>query len=97
PVVERWMIRRLGPEARLREAADSMTQLGRVAQNLPQLLRDAEAISTMLAEGGMRLHPESVIQIAQAQVAHIRHVRIAVWIAAAALGLIAIGVIHYLL
>ena len=90
PVVEKWMIERLGPESRLREAGDSLSALGRVAQNLPQLLKNAEIISAMLAEGGVRLHPESVQLIAAAQVSRTRHVRIAIWIAAGALGVLAI-------
>ncbi|MEI9887947.1 MAG: 2-polyprenylphenol 6-hydroxylase [Rhizomicrobium sp.] len=90
PVVEKWMLERLGPEGRLREAADGIGALGRVAQNLPQLLKNAETISTMLADGGVRLHPESVDQIAGAQIARTRHVRIAIWIAAGALGILAI-------
>ena len=59
PVVEKWMIERMGPEGRLRDAADGMSALGRAAQNLPQLLKNAEIISAMLADGGLRLHPES--------------------------------------
>ncbi len=90
PVVESWMIERMGPEARLRDAADGLTAMGRVAQNLPQLLRNAEVISAMLADGGVRLHPESVALIATAQVSQTRHVRIAIWIAAGALGVIAV-------
>ncbi|HEY4942642.1 MAG TPA: 2-polyprenylphenol 6-hydroxylase [Rhizomicrobium sp.] len=90
PVVEKWMIERLGPEGRLRDAGDSLSALGRVAQNLPQLLKNAEIISAMLADGGVRLHPESVQLIAAAQVSRTRHVRIAIWIAAGALGVLAI-------
>jgi ubiquinone biosynthesis protein len=90
PVVEKWMIERMGPEGRLRDAADSVTALGRVAQNLPQLLKNAEVISAMLADGGVRLHPDSVMLIAQEQVARTRHVRIAIWIAAGALGVLAL-------
>jgi ubiquinone biosynthesis protein len=90
PVVETWMLERMGPEARLRDAADGFSALGRVAQNLPQLLRNAEVISAMLADGGVRLHPDSVNLIAAAQVARTRHVRVAIWIAAGALGLLAV-------
>jgi ubiquinone biosynthesis protein len=90
PVVEKWMLERLGPEGRLREAADSVSALGRVAQNLPQLLKNAEIISAMLADGGVRIHPDSALLIAQAQLARTRHVRIAIWIAAGALGVLAV-------
>jgi ubiquinone biosynthesis protein len=93
PVIERWMLEQMGPEARLRDAAEGMGALGRLARELPQLLRNAETISAMLASGGLRLHPETAAQIAQAQVAHTRHVRIAIWIAAGALGVLAFGLL----
>ena len=43
--------------------------MGRLARDFPQLLNNAEVISTMLAQGGLRLHPETALQIATAQVA----------------------------
>jgi ubiquinone biosynthesis protein len=94
PAVERWMIDNLGPEARLRDAAEGMSALGRLARDLPQTLRNAEIVSAMLAEGGLKLHPETARQIAQAQVAGTRHVRIAMWIVAVgAVGLLAFAVL----
>jgi len=47
----------------------------------------------MLADGGLRLHPDTALQIAQAQVSRTRHVRIALWIAAGALVVLAIGML----
>jgi len=91
PVIEKWMIDQVGPEARLRDAAEGINALGRLAREFPQLLHNAEVVSLMLAEGGLRLHPETALQIAQAQVARTRHVRIALWIAAGALVVLAIG------
>jgi ubiquinone biosynthesis protein len=88
PVVERWMLDRLGPEALLREAAEGMGTLGRMAQQLPQLLRNAEAVSAMLAGGGLRLHPDTARQIAEAQLERTHHMRLALWLAAVALGII---------
>ena len=93
PVLEKWMIEHMGPEARLRDVGEGAMALGRVAQNLPQLLRNAEIVSAMLAEGGMRLHPDTVREIADAQAQRTRHVRIAIWIAAGALGILAMGLI----
>ena len=55
-----------------------------------ELLKNAEIISAMLADGGVRLHPDSVMLIAHEQVARTRHVRIAIWIAAGALGVLAL-------
>ena len=92
PVVEKFMLAQVGPEARLRDVSQGVTALGRAAQNLPQLLRNAEVISAMLADGGLRLHPDTARQIAEAQIDRTRHVRVALWIAAGALALIAIWI-----
>jgi ubiquinone biosynthesis protein len=91
PVVEKWMIAQIGPEARLREMGDGVNALGRLARDLPQLLRNAEIVSAMLADGGMRLHPDTVRQIADAQAARTRYTRIAIWVGVAALGVVAVA------
>ena len=91
PVVESWMIEQMGPEARLRDAAEGINALGRLARELPQLLRNAEIVSTMLAEGGLRLHPDTARADCPRADARTRHVRIALWIAAGALGVIAVA------
>ena len=91
PVIENWMVENLGPEARLRDAADGLTSLGKLAQNFPQLLRNTEVIAAQLADGGLRLHPDSVRAIASSQLRRTRHVRVAMWIAAGALGILAVG------
>ncbi len=91
PVVQAWILDHVGPEARLREAAEGLSALGRLAQNAPRLIRDTESIATMMVDGGVKLHPESVSAIARAQTRRTRHVRVAIWIAALALVLIAIA------
>jgi ubiquinone biosynthesis protein len=85
PAVERWMVESVGPEARLRDAAGGLEALSRAAQHLPQLVRDAESISQMLAEGGLRLHPDTMRRFADVQIRRANRIRIAIWIAAAAL------------
>jgi ubiquinone biosynthesis protein len=93
PVVEKWMISQMGPEARLRDMGEGVSALGRLARDLPQLLRNAESISGMIADGGLRLHPDTTREIAEAQIARTRHVRIALWITAAGvLGVLAMMV-----
>ena len=90
PVVERWMLDRLSPETRFREAAEGIGALGRVAQQLPAFLRNTEPISLMLAEGGLRLHPDTARQIAEAQLHLTRFTRISLWLAAVVAGTAAI-------
>jgi ubiquinone biosynthesis protein len=89
PVVETWMVSNLGPEARLREAAGNMTSIGRLAQHLPQLLRNADAVAAMLAEGGLKLHPDTAREIAGMQAQRMRQNYVAFWLAVGAVGLIA--------
>jgi ubiquinone biosynthesis protein len=64
PVAERWVSDNLSPEARLARAAEGLTALGKLAQDLPQLVRNAEHLSQMVAEGGMKLHPDTARAIA---------------------------------
>jgi ubiquinone biosynthesis protein len=93
PAIETWMVDQLGPEARLRDATAGFANLARLVEHIPQLLRDSETIAGQLADGGLRLHPDSVREIAAARIARTRHVRVAIWIAAGALGIIAIGLL----
>jgi ubiquinone biosynthesis protein len=93
PVVERWMVQSVGPEARLRDAAEGLEALSRAAQHLPKLVRDAEAISQMLAEGGLRLHPETMRHFADVQIRRAKHIRVAIWIATAALIVLALALL----
>jgi ubiquinone biosynthesis protein len=93
-VVEKFMMAQIGPEARLRDMSEGVTAIGRVAQNLPQLLRNAEIVSAMLADGGLKLHPETARQIAEAQAARTRPTRVALLIAAGAtLGILAFALL----
>jgi ubiquinone biosynthesis protein len=96
PVVEKWMVAQIGPEARIREVTDGVNALGKLARDLPQLLRNAETVSAMLADGGMRLHPDTVRQIAEAQAQRNRNTKIAIWIGAAALVALAIVLVKLL-
>ncbi|MBV9571645.1 MAG: 2-polyprenylphenol 6-hydroxylase [Alphaproteobacteria bacterium] len=89
PVVEQWMVQSVGPEARLRDAAEGLEALSRAAQHLPRLVRDAESISQMLAEGGLRLHPDTMRRFADVQIRRARYIRAALWLAAAAAILLA--------
>ncbi|MDE2181688.1 MAG: 2-polyprenylphenol 6-hydroxylase [Alphaproteobacteria bacterium] len=84
PVVERWMLNRLAPETRLREAVAGVEVLGRLAQHLPQLIHTAEVISAMLVEGGLRLHPATTHEIVEAYRESARIMRFMAWLAVSA-------------
>ena len=57
PLIEEWMVANRGPQARLREAAETaLDQLER----LPALFDRLEQASRMIGEGGIRLHPDTV-------------------------------------
>jgi ubiquinone biosynthesis protein len=77
PVAERWMSDNIGPEAALSRAGETFGALGKLAQDLPQLVKNAEELSQMVAEGGVRLHPETAIQIAAEQERRSRPTRFA--------------------
>lgn len=85
PVVERWMLDRMTPETRLREAAAGVEVLGRMAHHLPHLVQTARTMASMLTEGGIRLHPDTTREIAEAHRQSAGATLIALWIIAAAL------------
>ena len=77
PVAERWVSENMGPEARLQRAAEGVSALGKLAEDLPQLVRNAEQLSQMVAEGGVRLHPDTAREIAREQDRKSRPLRLA--------------------
>ena len=70
PVLKNWMMEKMGPEARIEEAAAGALQLGRVMGRLPEVLDQAERTARLLAESvdeeGIRLHPASTEAISRA-------------------------------
>ncbi len=91
PVVEQWMIDQVGPQARLNQAAEGMSTLGRAIAALPEVLKNAEQAAAHLTTNGLRLHPDSTEAIAKAQSARTQHVRVAIWIGALALAVLAVA------
>jgi ubiquinone biosynthesis protein len=57
PLVQNWMLTAFGPEARLRESVD---ELAAGLARLPELVKAAEASVRLLADGHVKLHPETV-------------------------------------
>jgi len=82
PLIEDWMRENRGPEARLRDLG---VELGRVATRLPALLSDLEKTVAMAADGGLKLHPDTVNAFAKANRGR-NHIW-ALWVAVAILAL----------
>ena len=57
PMIEDWVIRHLGPEARLAEAAGDIADS---LKRIPRLLENLDKGAAVLAEGRLRLHPETI-------------------------------------
>jgi ubiquinone biosynthesis protein len=86
-VAEKWVSDSLGPEAALSRASEAFGALGKLAQDLPQLVKNAEELSQMVAQGGVRLHPDTTRAIAAEQERRSRPTRMAL---IAVLGVIAL-------
>jgi ubiquinone biosynthesis protein len=90
PLIETWMAEHRGPQARLRQAAaDAAAALER----LPAALAGAESAFAMLAEGGFRLHPDTVRALTEAGGRDNRAYLYALWLAVAMIALIALSLI----
>jgi ubiquinone biosynthesis protein len=94
PVVREWIEARLGPQARLEDAAESALSLGRLVTSFPEVLTEAQRaahiLSDMAQSGGIRLDPETTEALARAQAEEGRRNRIALWIGAVALAVLAL-------
>ena len=90
PVAEKWVSGNIGPEAAFNRATETLGALGKLAQDLPQLVKNAEELSQMVAEGGVRLHPDTANQIAAEQERRSRPTRVALIVV---LGVIALALI----
>ena len=64
PLIEQWMIENRSPQARVKQAAIDAAGL---LERLPGLAERAEAAINDLADGGLRLHPDTVRRFREAQ------------------------------
>ena len=85
PEVEAWMTERLGPPAKLREAAGGAASLGRLLQNLPELARKAELAAEHVSDEGVRLDAKTIQALAKAQAVPAKHGQQAALVAVAAI------------
>ena len=57
PLIESWIAEKMSAEARVREAAEEVAQ---AVKRLPQIMEGIGNGLAMLAEGGVKLHPDTV-------------------------------------
>lgn len=63
PLIEQWMLENLGPQARIRDAAEGFAQ---AFLNLPEMMEDVERTVAAL-RGGVKLHPDSIRDLESAR------------------------------
>jgi len=92
PVVGSWIRDNLGPKALLADARDGAYALVALARQAPELAARAERLSRevdLMAEQGLRFDPATAEAIGRAEARHTRSGRIALWVIAIALAVIA--------
>ncbi|MEP3277798.1 MAG: 2-polyprenylphenol 6-hydroxylase [Stappiaceae bacterium] len=93
PVVREWIERHLGPAGRLEDASSGLSALARLVGDLPILADRASRISDELESmtlNGIRFDEATAEAIGKAEARHTRSGRIALWIIAASMVVIAI-------
>jgi ubiquinone biosynthesis protein len=94
PVVRSWIEERLGAQGRIEDASEGAQAFGRLLVAIPEVLGEAQRTAHMLGamaeRGGIRLDPETTADLAQAQAREGRSGRIALWVGAISLAVIAL-------
>lgn len=57
PLIESWMRENLGPEAKVRDVIQNLTD---AVERLPSMMGDIEKTSRMISEGKIQLHPDTI-------------------------------------
>ena len=95
PVVSEWIKKRLGPQGKLEDAADGAATLGRFAGAFPELLQEVgnslHIVSDIASKGGIGLDQKTTDALAASQASHGRSGRLALWVGAVSLAVIAIS------
>lgn len=92
PVARQWIEDNLGPVGRLREAGEGASTIGKILAELPALLTQGQQTAIALhdmARNGLRLDDETVRQIAYEEARRTRWGRVALWIGAISLAVLA--------
>ena len=96
PVVKEWMLRTLGISGRLKDIRDETGVAGHAALAMPKLVLQAGRTLEAMGEatrGGLQLDEETIERLARAKARHTRWGRLALWVGALALAVIAMSVL----
>ena len=88
PVVREWIERHLGPAGKIEGAAEGASEIGRFIGNVPGLLTRAGYVLDQLDDAtrdGLRLSPETVAAIGEAEARRNRRMTVGIWAIAALL------------
>ena len=95
PVVRQWIEQKFGPQGRIEDAAEGAATLGRLMGQLPEVMaeaqRTAHMLSNMADSGGIKLDRDTTEALAEAQSRRGSGGRLALWLGAIALVVIAVA------
>lgn len=84
PLIEDWMRENRGLEAQVLDAAESVV---RAVRRLPDVMRETERAAALLADGGLKLHPDTINALAEERSRRRRLELYPLWVAVAVLAL----------
>jgi len=87
PLIEEWSLTNLGPQAKI---VDGASDAGEFVQRMPGMALKAEKLVNDLASGGLKLHPDTVEDLARAQAARSARTMRWLWLIALAALVVAI-------
>ena len=94
PVVREWLEQKFGAQGRIEDAAEGAATIGKLVGALPDVMaeaqRTAHMLSNMADSGGIKLDKETTEALAEAQSRRNSGGRIALWLGAVALVVIAL-------
>ena len=96
PVIEDWILNNLGPRAVVSDLREGLNAGLSLARRAPEIAKKAERFAAdldQMAENGLKFDDETAQKIGRAEARHTRSGRVALWVIAATLIVIAANVI----
>jgi ubiquinone biosynthesis protein len=99
PIARKWIEENLGPIGRLRQAGEGASTIGKVLADVPALLTQMQQTAVALSEmarSGFRLDEETVHELAREEARRKRWGRVALWVGALSLAVLAAASLGWL-